>query len=87
MPQLAVKGIWRDGKVIPLEDVSYRDAMNVVIVFTGKYDGESYYDDEWLNAEEQASYDYKVGNVKSAPGIDEMFEAIENSGNGNQMVS
>jgi hypothetical protein len=45
------------------------------------------YEDEWLNAEKQASYDYKTGNFKSAPGIDEMFEKIENSGNGNIMPS
>lgn len=44
-------------------------------------------EDEWLNAERQASYDYKTGNFKSAPGIDEMFEAIENSDNGNIMPS
>ncbi len=87
MPQLAVRGIYRKGKIIPLEDIPCNDTMNVIIVFTDKNDDESrYYENDWQHAEEQASYDYKTGNTRSASSIDEMFEMIEGSDDGNQMV-
>jgi len=31
----------------------------------------------WQTAEKQASEDYRAGNIKSASGVDEMFEEIE----------
>ncbi len=78
MPQTAIKGIYRDGEIIPLEEVPFHDTMNVIIVFNDNYDDEArYYKSDWKLAEQQASEDYKAGQVKSADSIDEMFDEIE----------
>jgi hypothetical protein len=85
MPQTAIKGIYRDGKIIPLEEVPVHDTMEVIIVFTDNYyDDESrYYKPDWKLAEKQASEDYKAGNIKSSDSLDEMFDDIEKGINEN----
>lgn len=76
MAQLAVKGIFQDGKIIPLEDISSQEPGNVMIVFLDD-DQSRYHTKNWQTAEKQASEDYRSGNIKSASGVDEMFEKIE----------
>jgi len=84
MPQTAIRGIYREGKIIPLETVPYQDDMDVIIVFTDRYDDESrYYHPDWQAAEKKASEDYEAGNVKSAESVDAMFDEIETSADGN----
>lgn len=79
MPQVAIRGIYQDGKITPLEDVPFQEAHNVIIVFNDVYSDESRYaTPEWKVAEQQASEDYKAGRVESAESIDEMFQKIEN---------
>ncbi len=83
MPQAAIRGIYCDGKVIPLETVPYQDDMNVIIVFTDIYDHESrYHKTDWQSAEKKASEDYEAGDVKSAESIDGMFDEIERNSDG-----
>ena len=38
MPDIAIKGIYHDGKIVPQEDIPFKQDMNVIIVFTEKYD-------------------------------------------------
>jgi len=84
MPQTAIRGIYSEGKIIPLETVPYQDDMNVIIVFTDRYDDESRYDKpDWQAVEKKASEDYKAGKVKSAESIDVMFDEIERTADGN----
>ncbi|CAN2039117.1 DUF104 domain-containing protein [Candidatus Magnetomoraceae bacterium gMMP-15] len=84
MPQFAIKGIYRDGKIIPLENVQIQETMKVIIVFTEEYnyDEERYYKQDWQLAEKKASEDYKIGNVQSADTIDQMFNEMDNNFNG-----
>ena len=79
MPQTAIKGIYRDGKIIPQEEIPFKENMNVIIVFTEKYDEDEarYYETGWQVAEKKASEDYKTGNIKSADSVDQMFDEIE----------
>jgi len=79
MPQTAIKGIYRDGKIIPQEDIPFKKDMNVIIVFTESYyqDEARYYEHGWQVAERKASEDYKARNIKSADSVDQMFEEIE----------
>ncbi len=79
MAQTAIKGIYRNGQIIPQEEVPYKDAMKVMIVFIDKIEPgeERYHTIEWIEAEKQSTYDLKTGNVKTANSIDEMFEKIE----------
>ena len=67
MPQTAIKGIYRDGIIIPEEEIPFKENMNVIIVFTEKYDEDEarYYERGWQIAERKASEDYKAGNVKA----------------------
>ena len=51
--------------------------MNVIIVFTDRYDESRYYHSDWQTAEKKASEDYKADKVKSAESIDAMFDEIE----------
>ena len=75
MPQIAIRGIHKDRKIIPLEEFPCNETMNVIIVFTDKYDDqERYYEPDWELAEKAASKDYIAGNVKSADSIDQMFD-------------
>lgn len=79
MPQVAIRGIYQDGKIIPLEKVPFNETHDVIIVFSEDYADESrYYTPGWKLAEKQASEDYKAGRTKSAENIDAMFEKIEN---------
>jgi len=83
MPQIAVKGIFQDGKIIPMEEIPFHENMNVIIVFTDKYNEEArYYQKDWQMAEKQASQDYLSGNIKSAKTIDQMFDEIERNADG-----
>jgi len=83
MPQIAIKGIYQDGKIIPVEDIPFHENMNVIIIFTDKYNDEAcYYQKEWQIAEKQASQDYKTGNIKSAKSIDQMFDEIGSNTDG-----
>jgi len=79
MPGIAIKGVYREGKIIPNEDIPFKEDMNVIIVFTEKYEqGEArYYESGWQVAEGKASEDYKAGNVKSADSVEQMFDEIE----------
>ncbi|MBF0101019.1 MAG: hypothetical protein HQK77_08945 [Desulfobacterales bacterium] len=77
MPQLAINGIYQDGKIIPTEDIPFHKPMNVIIVFTTEESVETrYYQDDWQIAEKQASEDYQTGNIGSAISIDDMFNKI-----------
>ena len=79
MPQIAIRGVFQDGKIIPLEDVPFKEPCGVIIVFNDNSSDESrYYTPGWKLAEQQASEDYKAGHVKSAKNIDAMFHKIEN---------
>jgi nucleoside 2-deoxyribosyltransferase len=79
MPQTAIRGVYRNGKIIPQEDIPFTEDMNVIIVFTKEYDKDEarYYELGWQVAERKASEDYRSGNIKSAESIDEMFDEIE----------
>jgi len=84
MPQLAIKGIYKDGKIIPMEDIPFHKQMDVIIVFTPQESDEiRYFQDDWQLAEKQASEDYQTGNIRSANSIDEMFEKIAMAADGN----
>lgn len=78
MPQVAIRGIYQDGKVIPLEEVPFKEPQTVIIVFQEDYADESRYDTPgWQLAERQASEDYQAGRVESAESVEEMFRKIE----------
>ena len=79
MPEIAIKGIYHDGKIIPQEDIPFKEDMNVIIVFTEKYDEDEarYHEHGWQVAERKASEDYKSGNIKLAYSVEQMFEEIE----------
>jgi hypothetical protein len=79
MAQTAIKGVFRDGKIIPQEEIPYKDSMNVIIVFLDKIEPgeERYYKADWIKAEKKATQALIEGNVKTAASIDEMFEQIE----------
>ncbi len=76
MAQLAVRGIFQDGKIIPLEDISFQDSGDVIIVFLDE-DQSRYETEGWRMAEKRATEDYRSGKIKSAANVDEMFERIE----------
>lgn len=77
MPQFAIKGIFQDGTIIPAEEIPFHENMNVIIIFTDKYDDEArYLKEDWQAAEKQASQDYQTGRIKSAKSVDELFEEI-----------
>jgi len=83
MPQLAIKGIYRDGVIIPNEEIPFHKPMNVIIVFTSQESVETRYNQaDWQLAEKKASEDYQKGNIRSASSIDEMFNKIEMDTNG-----
>ncbi len=87
MPQLAIKGIYKDGKIIPMEDIPFHNQMDVIIVFTPQNSVESrYFQDDWQLAEKQVTEDYHIGNIKSANSIDEMFEKMGIDTDDNTMV-
>ena len=79
MPDIAIKGIYHDGKIVPQEDIPFKQDMNVIIVFTEKCDPHEarYYEHGWQVAEKQASEDYKAGRIKSADSLEQMFDDIE----------
>ena len=81
MPEIAIKGVYKKGKIIPNEDIPFKEDMNVIIVFTEKYvqDEARYYEPGWQVAEGKASEAYKAGNVKSADSVEQMFDEIERS--------
>ena len=81
--QYAIKGICRDGQIIPLEDVPSRQSMNVIIVFLDNDDESRYEKEDWQATEKQATLDYQLGQIGSAESIDKMFEQIERNSDGN----
>ena len=83
MPQLAVKGIYTNGKIIPTEEIPFNKQMDVIIVFTAHESLDTrYYKNDWRLAETQASEDYQKGNIRSANSIDQMFDKIAMDTNG-----
>lgn len=84
MPQVAIKGVYRDGIITPIEKIPFQEPKEVIIVFIDNYADESRYETAgWKLAEKQASEDYRTGNIKTATSIDNMMEEIENAENGN----
>ena len=84
MPQLAIKGLYKDGVILPTEDIPFNTTMNVIIVFSPQESIESrYFQADWQLAEKQATEDYHQGNIRSASSIDEMFNKIAMDTNGN----
>ena len=84
MPQLAIKGIYKDGEILPTEDIPFHKTMNVIIVFSPQESLENrYFNADWQLAEKQATEDYRKGNIRSASSIDEMFNKIAMDTNGN----
>ena len=79
MAQTAIKGIYRKGKILPLEEVPFDEEIEVVIVFNKEFSPNEarYYDRTWQVAEKQATKDYKSGNIKSAGSVDQLFNDIE----------
>ncbi len=79
MPEIAIKGVYREGKIIPNEDIPFKVDMNVIIVFTEKYEQDEarYHEPGWQVAEGKASEAYKAGDVKSADSVEQMFDEIE----------
>jgi len=73
MPQFAIRGIYQNGEIIPIEDIPAQESKNVIIIFLDD-DQSRCEQEDWKLAEKQASEDYRSGNIKSAPGIDEMFD-------------
>ena len=82
MPQFAIKGVYQNGEIIPLEDIPSREPQNIIIVFLDD-DQSRYKQQDWQAAEKQASEDYRAGKIKSAADIDRMFEQIEGHSDGN----
>lgn len=85
MAQTAIKGVYREGKIIPQEEIPYKDSMNVIIVFLDKIEPgeERYYKPDWIEAEKKATQALREGNIKTANSIDEMFDQIEEKANAN----
>jgi len=81
MTQTAIKGIYRKGKIIPLEKVPFDEEAEVTIVFNREFSPNEarYYDRTWQVAEKQATEDYKSGNIKSSESVEELFNGIEDS--------
>jgi len=81
MAQTAIKGIYRRGKILPLEKVPFDEEMEVIIVFNKQFfpDEARYYDRTWQVAEKHATEDYKSGNIKSAESVEELFNNIESN--------
>ena len=81
MAQTAIKGIYKKGKILPLEEVPFDEEIEVVIVFNKEFfpNEARYYDRTWQVAEKQATENYKSGNIKSAGSVKELFNNIENS--------
>ena len=81
MAQTAIKGIYRKGKILPLEEVPFNEEIEVVIVFNKEFfpNEARYYDRTWQVAEKQATEDYKSGNIKSAGSVKQLFNDIESS--------
>ena len=81
MAQTAIKGIYRKGKILPLEEVPFDEEIEVVIVFNKEFfpNEARYYDRTWQVAEKQATEDYKSGNIKSAGSVDQLFNDIESN--------
>ncbi len=81
MAQTAIKGIYRKGEILPLEEVPFDEEMEVIIVFNKEfYPNEArYYGRTWQVAEKQATEDYKSGNIKSAGSVEQLFSDIESS--------
>lgn len=79
MAQTAIKGVYREGKIIPQEEIPYKDPMHVIIVFLDKIEPgeERYYQADWIKAEKKATRALHEGNIKTANSIDEMFDQIE----------
>ena len=79
MDQTAIKGIYRRGKILPLEEVPFDEEMEVIIVFNKQFpsDEARYYDRTWQVAEKHATEDYKSGDIKSAESVEELFNNIE----------
>jgi len=79
MAQTAIKGVYREGKIIPQEEIPYKDSMSVIIVFLDKIEPgeERYYKADWIEAEKKATQALREGNIKTANSIDEMFDQIE----------
>jgi hypothetical protein len=79
MSQTAIKGVFREGKIIPQEEIPYQEAMNVIIVFLDRIElgEERYYKADWIDAEKKATQALRDGNVITADSIDEMFHQIE----------
>jgi len=79
MSQIAIKGIYQAGKIIPQEDIPFQDNMHVIIVFLDRIEPgeERYYKTDWIDAEKNATQALREGNVKTANTIDEMFHQIE----------
>ena len=81
MAQTAIKGIYKKGKILPLEEVPFDEEIEVVIVFSKEFfpNEARYYDRTWQVAEKQATEDYKSGNIKSAGSVNQLFNDIEGS--------
>ena len=81
MAQTAIKGIYKKGKILPLEEVPFDEEIEVVIVFSKEFfpNEARYYDRTWQVAEKQATEDYKSGNIKSAGSVNQLFKDIESS--------
>ncbi|MBC2694235.1 MAG: hypothetical protein HF982_02965 [Desulfobacteraceae bacterium] len=81
MAQTAIKGIYRKGKIWPLEEVPFDEEIEVVIVFNKEFfpNEARYYDRTWQVAEKQATEDYKSRNIKSAGSVNQLFNDIESS--------
>ena len=78
MAQTTIKGVYREGKIIPQEEIPYQDSRNVLIVFLDKIEPgeERYYEADWIEAEKKATQALQNGDVKTAASIDEMFIQI-----------
>jgi hypothetical protein len=84
MAQTAIKGIYKKGKILPLENIPFDEEIEVLIVFNKEFlpDEVRYYDRTWQIAEKQATEDYESGNIKSAKSVEQLFNDIENRTNG-----
>ena len=79
MSNTAIQGIYHKGRVIPQDNIPFKKDMRVIIVFTEEIEPgeERYYTQGWIEAERQATEDYKAGRIESAESVDEMFAKIE----------
>jgi len=84
MAQTAIKGIYKKGKILPLENIPFDEETEVLIVFNKEFfpTEARYYDHTWQVAEKQATEDYESGNIKSAKSVEQLFNDIENRNNG-----